>query len=176
LRAAPAAGAAIVAFLLATRPITKRVGQRLLAAVAVFGLAMLVFAFSTWFWLSMAALAVSGAADMISVYIRQSLIQFATPDGMRGRVSSVSFIFISASNELGEFESGVAARFLGPVGAVVLGGAVAIATALAWRGWFPALARADSFEGSALGLVATDPARIAPRLPEEEAAPAPKHS
>jgi hypothetical protein len=91
---------------------------------------------------------------------------------MRGRVSSVSFIFISASNELGEFESGVAARFLGPVGAVILGGAVAIATALAWRLWFPALARADSFEGAALGLVATDPARIAPRLPEHDAQPA----
>ncbi len=177
LRAAPAAGAAVVAFLLAARPITRRVGVRLLLAVAVFGLAMLVFAFSTWFWLSMAALAVSGAADMISVYIRQSLVQFATPDGMRGRVSAVSFIFISASNELGEFESGVAARFLGPVGAVVLGGVVAVATALAWRLWFPALARADSFEGAALGLVASDPTRIAPRMAEDKApSPAAKGS
>lgn len=166
LRAAPAAGAAIIAFMLAVRPLSRRVGPYMLIAIAVYGLAMLVFAFSPLFWLSMLALAVSGAADMISVYVRQSLIQFATPDGMRGRVSSVSFIFISASNELGEFESGLAARFLGPVGAVVLGGVVALAAALAWTRLFPQLSKADTFEGAAPENLASEPARIAPRLPE----------
>ena len=129
LRAAPALGAGIVAFLLATRPLSRRVGLWMLGAVAIYGAAMLGFAVSTLFWVSMGMLAITGAADMISVFVRQSLIQLATPDAMRGRVSSVSFIFISGSNELGEFESGVAARFLGPVGAVLLGGTVAILTA-----------------------------------------------
>jgi hypothetical protein len=100
--------------------------------------------------------------------VRQSLIQLATPDGMRGRVSSVSFIFISASNELGEFESGVAARFLGPVGAVVLGGVVALATAAAWLKLFPTLARANAFEDAA--IAPTTPPRVAPVLPEGETA------
>ena len=99
---------------------------------------------------------VTGAADMISVFIRQSIIQLATPTAMRGRVSSVEFIFISASNELGEFESGVAARFLGPVGAVLLGGVMALVTAAAWFRLFPQLARTDALDEV-----------------EEEAAPAP---
>ncbi|MEZ5895920.1 MAG: MFS transporter [Parvularculaceae bacterium] len=146
LRAAPAFGAAIIAFMLAVRPLNRKVGRWMLGAIIVYGCGTLVFAWSTAFWLSMAALAVAGAADMISVYIRQSLIQLATPDAMRGRVASVSFIFISASNELGEFESGVAARFLGPIGAVILGGSVAIITALSWTRLFPALARADRLE------------------------------
>lgn len=146
LRAAPAIGAAIIAFLLAVRPLNRKVGVWMLGAIIVYGAGTLAFAWSTIFWFSMAALAITGAADMISVYIRQSLIQLATPDAMRGRVSSVSFIFISASNELGEFESGVAARFLGPVGAVILGGSVAIVTALSWTKLFPALARADRLE------------------------------
>ena len=115
-------------------------------AVGIYGVATLVFGLSGWFWLSFAALAVTGAADEISVYVRASLIQLATPDEMKGRVSSVSFIFISASNELGEFESGVAARFLGPVGAVILGGSMAIATALLWTRLLPDLARADRFD------------------------------
>ncbi len=143
LRAGPAVGAGIVAFGLAVRPLTNRVGRWMTGAIVIYGAAMLTFGLSRSFLLSLAALAVSGAADMISVYVRQSLIQLATPDGMRGRVSSVSFIFISASNELGEFESGVAARFLGPVTAVVLGGIVAITTAIAWLRLFPQLARAD---------------------------------
>lgn len=162
LRAAPAAGAAIVAFALAARPMTRRAGPMMLAAVAIYGAATLAFAWSTLFWLSLAALAVTGAADMISVYVRQSLIQFATPDAMRGRVSAVSFIFISASNELGEFESGVAARFLGPVGAAILGGAVAIVAAGLWFRIFPALARADRL-GEAPEIVAQNPERIAPK-------------
>lgn len=145
LRAAPAAGAALVGLFLTYRPLARKVGFWMFGAVGVYGLSMLLFAFSTVFWLSMGLLAISGAADMISVYVRQSLIQLATPDGMRGRVSSVSFIFISASNELGDFESGVAARFLGPIGAVVLGSVVAVVTALLWVRLFPELARADRF-------------------------------
>lgn len=149
LRAAPAAGAAVVAFILAGNQISTRVGQWLLIAIAVYGAAMMGFAVSKVFWLSMALLAVTGAADMISVFVRMSIVQHATPDGMRGRVSSVSFIFIAASNELGEFESGVAARFLGPVGAVLLGGVVAIGAAISWIWLFPKLARADRFEDEA---------------------------
>ncbi len=162
LRAAPAFGAAIVAFMLAVRPLNQKVGSWMLGSIVVYGLGTLAFALSPLFWLSMAALAVTGAADMISVYIRQSMIQFATPDAMRGRVASVSFIFISASNELGEFESGVAARFLGPVSAVVLGGTVAIVTALAWFRLFPDLARADGFE-EAPTLLASEPERLEPQ-------------
>lgn len=147
LRSAPAIGAAIVAFILAARPLTRRVGPWMFLAVGIYGVATLVFGTSHLFGLSMLALAVTGAADMISVFVRQSLIQLATPDAMKGRVSSVSFIFISASNELGEFESGVAARFLGPVGAVLLGGSAAICAALAWTRLFPQLWRADTFDG-----------------------------
>ena len=143
LRAAPAAGAAIIAFWLSVRPLTRRVGAWMLGAIAVYGVATLGFAFSSVFLLSLIALGVTGAADMISVYIRQSIIQLATPQSMRGRVSSVEFIFISASNELGEFESGVAARFLGPVGAVILGGAAALVTVAAWVKLFPDLAKCD---------------------------------
>ncbi|MEZ5984016.1 MAG: MFS transporter [Parvularculaceae bacterium] len=146
LRAAPAIGAAGIAFMLAVKPLNRRVGVWMLSAIAVYGAGTLVFAWSNLIWVSLIALAVTGAADMISVYVRQSLIQFATPDAMRGRVSSVSFIFISASNELGEFESGVAARFLGPVGAVILGGVVAIITAASWFKLFPQLAKADKLE------------------------------
>ena len=146
LRTAPALGAAVIAFLLATRPLTRKIGLWMLGAIAVYGVAMIGFALSTLLWLSLAALAVTGAADMISVYIRQSIIQLATPMDMRGRVSAVEFIFISASNELGEFESGVAARFLGPVGAVLLGGVMALVTAGAWFRLFPQLARTDALD------------------------------
>jgi MFS family permease len=147
LAAAPAIGAVTVAFLLARRPLTRRVGPWMFWAVGVFGAATLVFGFSTVFWLSFAALVVTGAADEISVYVRASLIQLATPDEMKGRVTSVSFIFISASNELGDFQSGVAARILGPVGAVLFGGVVAIGVGLLWLRLFPDLAKADTFEG-----------------------------
>ena len=146
LRTAPALGAAVIAFLLATRPLTRKIGLWMLGAIAVYGVAMIGFALSTLLWLSLATLAVTGAADMISVYIRQSIIQLATPMDMRGRVSAVEFIFISASNELGEFESGVAARFLGPVGAVLLGGVMALVTAAAWFRLFPQLARTDALD------------------------------
>ena len=146
LRTAPAIGAAIVAFWLATRPLTRKIGAWMLGAIAVYGVAMLGFAVSKVLLFSLVALAVTGAADMISVFIRQSIIQLATPTSMRGRVSSVEFIFISASNELGEFESGVAARFLGPIGAVLLGGTMALVTAAAWFRLFPQLARTDQLD------------------------------
>ena len=161
LRAAPAFGAAIVALWLALRPLERKVGAWMLWSIVVYGAATLAFGLSTIFWLSMALLAVTGAADMISVYVRQSLIQFATPDAMRGRVASVSFMFISASNELGEFESGVAARFLGPVSAVILGGMVAIATGLAWFRAFPQMAKADRFEEPK--ILASEPERLEPQ-------------
>lgn len=161
LRAAPAFGAAIVALILALRPLDRRVGPWMLWSIIIYGVATLAFGVSKFFWLSMAMLAVTGAADMVSVYVRQALIQFATPDAMRGRVASVSFMFISASNELGEFESGVAARFLGPVGAVILGGAIAMATALAWFRVFPKMANADRFEEPK--ILASEPERLEPQ-------------
>lgn len=146
LRASPALGAALVGLFLASRGIRSKVGMWMLGAIVVYGLATYGFAFSNLLWLSCLMLAITGAADMISVYVRSSLIQLATPDAMRGRVSSVAFIFIAASNELGEFESGVAARFLGPVGAVVLGGSVALCSVGLWLKAFPQLARADRFD------------------------------
>lgn len=146
LWSATAIGAATVAVILAVRPLTRRIGHWMFGAVALFGVSIIVFGLSTFFWLSFFALVIHGAADMISVYVRQSLIQLATPDAMKGRVTSVSFIFIAGSNELGEFQSGVATRFLGPVGAVLLGGAVAIGAAGVWMRLFPQLAKADRFE------------------------------
>jgi MFS family permease len=143
LRAAPAAGAAVVAICLARWPVRSKAGLWMFAGVAVFGAATIVFGVSKAFWLSVAALAVLGAADMISVYVRQTLIQIVTPDAMRGRVASVSMLFIGASNELGEFESGLVARFLGPVGAAVLGGVGALVATGLWAWWFPSLRKAD---------------------------------
>jgi predicted MFS family arabinose efflux permease len=112
-------------------------------AVAVFGVATVVFGLSKIFWVSLIALAIIGASDMISVNVRQTLIQIATPDAMRGRVSAVSMIFISASNELGEFETGLVARFLGVVGAAVFGGLGSLAATGLWAWWFPDLRKAD---------------------------------
>jgi len=146
LRAAPAVGATVVAVVLASRQIRRRAGLLMFGAVAVFGAATVVFGLSRWMWLSVAALAVLGGADMVSVYIRQTLVQLVTPDPMRGRVAAVSGLFISASNELGEFESGLAARFLGPIGAAVFGGVGALAVTGAWAKMFPALRKADRLE------------------------------
>ena len=143
LRAAPAAGALALAIVLARWPIARRAGAKMLWAVVVFGAATLVFALSTSFWLSLAALALTGAADMVSVVVRQSLVQIETPDAMRGRVSAVNSVFIGASNQLGEFESGATAALLGPVGSVLLGGVGSILVALWWWRLFPALARRD---------------------------------
>ena len=146
LRAAPAVGATLVAIYLASHTIRRRAGFLMFGAVFVFGAATVVFGLSKWSWLSVIALAILGAADMVSVYIRQTLVQLVTPDPMRGRVAAVSGLFVSASNELGEFESGVAARFLGPVGAAVFGGVGAMIVTGAWARMFPALRKADRLE------------------------------
>lgn len=143
LRGAPAAGALLMSLAMTRWPLQRRVGKLLFAAVAVYGVATLGFALSTLFWLSFAALFVSGAADMVSVVIRQSLVQLDTPNEMRGRVSAVNSIFIGASNQLGEFESGATAALLGPVGSVLLGGFGTLLVALAWMKLFPDLARRD---------------------------------
>ena len=145
LRAAPAAGAALTAIVLARHPLQRRVGAMMFAGVGLFGVVTIVFGLSRDFMLSLASLAVLGAADMISVYVRGSLIQLHTPDAMRGRVSAVSLVFISASNELGEFESGLTAAWLGPVEAVIVGGLGALVVTLVWAWRFPDLRRADRF-------------------------------
>lgn len=145
LRAAPAFGSATMALVFAFRPLKHNVGVKMLAAVGLFGLATAGFGLSRWMPLSLACLAILGAADMISVYVRQSLIQIWTPDEMRGRVGAVSSLFISGSNELGEAESGFLAALVGPVTAVVAGGIGAVLVAFAWSRWFPELRRARSF-------------------------------
>lgn len=147
LRSGPAIGAVVVALALARWPLKRRAGVRMFWAVAAFGLATIVFGLSQNMWLSLAALAVLGAADMISVYVRQTLVQIVTPDHMRGRVSSVSGLFISGSNELGEFESGVVSRFIGPVGAAVFGGIGTLIVTGAWAWMFPGLRKADRLDG-----------------------------
>jgi len=147
LRAAPAAGAFTLSLLLTRWPITRRAGQVLLGAVALYGAATLVFGISTSFALSMAALVVAGAADMVSVVIRQSLVQLDTPEDMRGRVSAVNSVFIGASNQLGEFESGVTAALLGPVGSVLLGGLGTLMVAGLWTRLFRPLAQRDRLTG-----------------------------
>jgi hypothetical protein len=146
LRAAPAAGATLTAIFFSVRPLRTDVGVKMLSAVVVFGAATATFGFSTFYPLSLAMLALLGAADMFSVYIRQSLIQLHTPDEMRGRVAAVSTLAISASNELGETRSGFTAALLGPVAATVAGGAAAIVVTLIWAGLFPELRRARTFE------------------------------
>lgn len=145
LRAAPAVGAALTAMLLARFPLKRKVGAKMFICVALFGFATMVFGESRWMWLSLTALFVIGAADMVSVYVRASLIQLHTPDAMRGRVSAVSGLFISASNELGEFRAGLAGAAFGPVLAVVGGGALSV-LATGFCAWaFPSLRRADRF-------------------------------
>jgi MFS family permease len=143
LRSAPAVGALIMSVWLARRPLTNRVGTVLLAAVAIYGISMVVFGVSTSFALSFIALLVSGMADMVSVVIRMSLVALETPDEMRGRVSAVNSIFIGASNQLGEFESGATAALFGPVTAVVLGGVGTLVVAAGWLKLFPTLAKRD---------------------------------
>jgi hypothetical protein len=144
LRAAPAVGALTLSLLLTRWPITRRAGHVLLGAVGVYGIATLLFGLSTNIVLSIVALAVSGAADMVSVVVRQSLVQLETPDEMRGRVSAVNSVFIGASNQLGEFESGVTAALFGPVMSVVIGGLGSVAIAGLWFKLFPALASRDA--------------------------------
>ncbi len=144
LRAAPAVGALLMSVVLTRWAIRRNTGPLLLGSVGLYGLTMLVFGWSTAFWLSLAALAVGGAADMVSVVIRQTLVQLETPDDMRGRVSAVNAVFIGASNQLGEFRAGATAALLGPVGSVLLGGIGTCLVAVLWWRGFPALARRDA--------------------------------
>jgi hypothetical protein len=146
LRSAPAVGALIAGVILARRPLQGHAGRTLLVVVGIFGVSMVVFGLSTSFLLSAAALAVSGFADMFSMNIRSTTVALATPDALRGRVNAVEMVFISASNELGAFESGVAASLIGAVPAVVLGGVATIALAAVWAKVFPPLARIDRLE------------------------------
>jgi MFS family permease len=146
LRAAPAVGALLMTIVLARHVISRHVGLRMFQAVIVFGAATVVFALSHWMWLSVLSLAVLGAADTVSVVIRFSLVQLATPDEMRGRVGAVNFLFINASNQLGQFESGVTAALFGAVPAAVLGGVGTIAIALLWMKLFPALRKVERLE------------------------------
>lgn len=146
LRAAPAVGALVMTIVLARHTINSRLGLRMFQAVIVFGAATVVFALSQWMWLSVLSLAVLGAADTVSVVIRFSLVQLSTPDEMRGRVGAVNFLFINASNQLGQFESGVTAALFGTVPAAVLGGIGTIAIALLWMRLFPALRKVERLE------------------------------
>ena len=149
LRSAPAAGAAVTGVLLATRPIERRAGAKMLACVALFGLATIVFGLSRSFALSLVALVAVGASDMVSVVVRSALVQLATPDAMRGRVSAVNMVFIGASNELGEFESGVVAQWLGAVPSVVLGGVGTVLVVALWAWRFPRLRDVDRLRDAA---------------------------
>ena len=149
LRAAPAAGALLTSVVLTRWPLERRVGRIMLLAVAVYGVCMLVFGASTSMALSLAALAISGGADMVSVVVRQTLVQLETPDEMRGRVSAVNSVFIGASNQLGEFESGATAALLGPVGSVVAGGIGTLLVAAMWLKLFPDLAQRDHMAAQA---------------------------
>jgi MFS family permease len=146
LRAAPAVGALVMTAVLARHAIESRVGLRMFQSVIVFGVATVVFALSHWMWLSVLALAVLGAADTVSVVIRFSLVQLSTPNDMRGRVGAVNFLFINASNYLGQFESGVAAALFGTIASGVLGGVATVAIALLWMKLFPTLRDVERLE------------------------------
>jgi MFS family permease len=148
LRAAPAVGAAVAGATLAWRPVRTAVGRWLFGGVAVFGISILVFGVSRSFVLSLIALAVLGASDMVSMYVRHLLVQLQTPDTIRGRVSAVNAVFIGASNELGEFESGVTAAWWGLVPAVLVGGAATMLVAVSWTRLFPMLWHLDRFPES----------------------------
>jgi MFS family permease len=143
LRSAPAVGALLMSLYLAQQPIQRRVGKVMLGSVAMYGIATLVFALSTSFLLSLLALAVTGMFDMVSVVIRQSLVQLETPNEMRGRVSAVNSIFIGASNQLGEFESGMTAGWFGAVPSVLIGGVGTLLVVGTWMKLFPELAKRD---------------------------------
>jgi MFS family permease len=147
LRAAPGVGAGITAVVLAFRPINRRVGAWMFGGVIVFGIATIVYALSREVWLALLSLAVLGAGDMVSVFIRHILVQMETPDEIRGRVSAVNSVFIGASNELGEFESGLTAAWFGLIPSLVLGGVLTLGVAFLWaRVWFPMLWRMNSFD------------------------------
>jgi MFS family permease len=149
LRAAPGIGALVVAILLASYPIRKHAGLMMFTGVALFGAATVVFGLSEVTWLSICALMVMGAADMISVYVRETLIALWTPDEVRGRVNAVNMVFVGASNELGEFRAGTMASIFGAIPAVVIGGAGTLAVAVIWTMSFPKLRKIDSLEAPA---------------------------
>jgi len=148
LRAAPGCGAIAMAILVANRPITRKTGRTMLACVFGFGVFTIVFGLSRDLWLSLGALMLLGACDMVSVIIRHTVVQLGTPDAMRGRVSSVNMVFIGASNEVGQFESGITAEWFGTVPAVVLGGIGTLLVVLTWAWMFPALRNVDRLPGS----------------------------
>jgi len=143
LRAAPGIGALLMSAFLTRWPVEDQAGSKLFVAIVVYGFATLIFGVSTSFWISMAALAITGAADMVSIVVRSTLVQLETPDHMRGRVGAVNSVFIGASNQLGEFESGAVAAAIGPVGSVIVGGIGSIVVAGLWWQGFPQLARRD---------------------------------
>jgi MFS family permease len=145
LRSAQGFGATVTALLLTQFPLQRHVGRRLFVMVGLFGMAAIVFGLSHDYWLSFAALLVLGAADMVSVYIRGTLVPLATPDELRGRVTAVESVFIGASNELGMFVAGTGGALLGPVVAVVVGGSMTLLVTLSWAGLFPAIRRLDRF-------------------------------
>jgi MFS family permease len=145
LRAAPGIGAALTAAGLMVRPLGRHVGATMFAGVAIFGMATIVFGLSTRFWASLVALVVIGAADMVSVFVRHMLVQLETPDHMRGRVGAVNSMFVGASNEFGEFESGITAAWWGLKPAVVVGGIATLCVAALWARWFPQLRQLDQF-------------------------------
>jgi len=146
LRSAPAIGALSMTILLSHIPLERRLGITMFAVVALYGAATIVFSLSTWLPLSMAALAVLGAADSVSIVIRFSLVQIETPDAMRGRVSAINFLFVNTSNTLGEFESGLLASWFGPVLSAFIGGAGSLLVAAIWMMIFPELRRVDRYQ------------------------------
>jgi MFS family permease len=147
LRSAPGIGAVLTAIWLAGHPIRDHAGRVMFVFVALFGFFNIIFGVSTLTWLSIIALALAGAADMISVYIRETLMQLWTPDHVRGRVNAVNMVFVGASNELGEFRAGLMAAAIGAVPAVVIGGIGSIAVAAAWAAMFPQLRKARNLQG-----------------------------
>lgn len=157
LRSAPAAGARGMSSVLARHPLERKVGHNMFAAVIVFGLATLIFSISMSLILSLGVLVILGAADVISVVVRMTLVQISTPDHMRGRVSAIKSPFIGTSNQFGEFESGVTAALFGTVPAVIMGGVGTIAVALIWMRWFPDLRGIDTFEGIETKVSSSNP-------------------
>src|SRR4029078_13104281 len=146
LRAAPAVGALCAAAFMARRPLRRKAGRTLLTVVALYGITMIVFGLSETMWLSLLALAAGGGVDMVRMVLRQTILPLVTPDEIRGRVNAVEMVFISASNELGAFESGVAAALVGAVPAVVIGGVLTVAISVGWTRFFPALAHVDRLD------------------------------
>lgn len=146
LRSAPAAGALITTIIMSRHPVERHIGRKMFAAVAVYGIATIVFGLSTWFPLSLLTLACLGASDAVSVVIRFSLVQIETPDEKRGRVSAINYLLVGSSNTLGEFESGTVAAWLGAVPSVLIGGIGSLLVAATWMGLFPDLRRIDRFE------------------------------